>query len=56
MPSSGESSLPRDRTYVSHSSCIAGRFCTIEPPGKPIYMIIYIDLSHMPFLFELERS
>ena len=33
------SSRPRDQTQVS---CLAGRFCTIEPPGKPIYMYIYI--------------
>ena len=29
------SSQPRDRTCLSHSSCIAGRFFTSEPPGKP---------------------
>ena len=33
MPSSRESSQPRDQTWVS---CIAGRFFTPEPPGKPI--------------------
>ena len=31
-PSSGGSSQLRDRTRVS---CIAGRFFTTEPPGKP---------------------
>ena len=31
MPSSKESSQPRDQTRVS---CIAGRFFTFEPPGK----------------------
>ena len=36
MPSSRGSSRPRDRTHVSCSSCIAGRFFTTEPPGKPI--------------------
>ena len=33
MPCSRGSSLPRDWTQVS---CIAGRFFTAEPPGKPI--------------------
>ena len=37
MPSSRGSSQPRDQTYVSCSSCIAGRFFTAEPPGKPIF-------------------
>ena len=32
MPSSRGSSWPRDQTWVS---CIAGRFFTAEPPGKP---------------------
>ena len=36
MPSSTGSRWPRDRTRVSCSSCIAGRFFfTTEPPGKP---------------------
>ena len=35
MPSSRGSSRPRDRTYVSCSSCIASRFFTTEPLGKP---------------------
>ena len=35
MPSSRVSSLPRDRTQVSCGSCVAGRFFTAEPPGKP---------------------
>ena len=35
MPSSRGSSWPRDRTCVSCISCIAGRFFTPEPPGKP---------------------
>ena len=29
------SSRPRDRTQVSYNSCIADRFFTTEPPGKP---------------------
>ena len=35
MPSSRDSSQPRDQTCVSCDSCIAGRFFTAEPPGKP---------------------
>ena len=35
MPSSRGSSQPRDRTHISSGSCIAGRFFTAEPPGKP---------------------
>ena len=35
MPSSRGSCWPRDRTHVSHSSCIAGRFLTAEQMGKP---------------------
>ena len=29
------SSPPRDQTHISCVSCIAGRFLTTEPPGKP---------------------
>ena len=32
------SSQPRDRTRVSWSPCIAGRFLTTEPPGKPLLL------------------
>ena len=32
---SRESSQPRNRTHVS---CLAGRFFTTEPPGKPSYL------------------
>ena len=35
IPSSRESSQPRDLTRISHLSCIAGRSFTAEPPGKP---------------------
>ena len=31
VPNSGV----RDRTHISCGSCLAGRFCTAEPPGKP---------------------
>ena len=33
MPSSGGSSWPRNQIRVS---CIAGKFCTTEPPGNPV--------------------
>ena len=36
--SKGSSHLS-DWTYI----CIAGRFFTTEPPGKPAYMIAYIE-------------
>ena len=32
---SRESSRPRDQTHIACVSCIAGRFFTNEPPGKP---------------------
>ena len=35
MGSSGGFSLTRDQSCVSWDSCIAGRFFTTEPPGKP---------------------
>ena len=35
MPSSRGSSRPRGQTCISWGSCIAGRFFTAEPPGKP---------------------
>ena len=43
MPSSRGPSLARDWTYSSCASCIAGRFFTVEPPGKP-YIYIYIHI------------
>ena len=36
-PSSKGSSQPRVQTSISCFSCIAGRFFTTEPPGKPCY-------------------
>ena len=36
MASSRGSSWPKDWTCVTCTSCITGRFFTIEPPGKPI--------------------
>ena len=35
LPSSRGSFQPRDQTRISYGSCIAGRFFTAEPPGKP---------------------
>ena len=43
MPSSRGSSQPRDQTWVSFGSYIAGRFFTTEPPGKPLP-------AHIPIL------
>ena len=37
MPSSRESSPPRDQTHISCVSCIIGGFLTAEPLGKPIF-------------------
>ena len=38
MPSSKESSQPRDQTHSPWGSCIAGRFFTTEPQGKPLIL------------------
>ena len=35
ISSSRGSSQPRDETHISCVSCIAGRFFTVEPSGKP---------------------
>ena len=48
MLSSKESSQPRDRTHVSCVSCTAGGFFTTEPPGKPKYIHIAMQLSPPP--------
>ena len=63
MPSSRESSWPRDRTRVS---CIAGRFFTSEPPGKPIFHLsenffnvhfyIFTLYKKIPFLLEFQNE
>ena len=42
ISSCGGSSQPRDQTQVS---CIAGRFFTTEPPGKPGFSIYIYDLQ-----------
>ena len=36
IPSSRESSWPRDQAQVFYISYIASGFFTVEPPGKPI--------------------
>ena len=41
MPSSRESSWPRDRTHVSCSSCITGGFFTSEQLGKPHFRNLF---------------
>ena len=38
------SSQPRDRTWVS---CIAGRFFTTEPPGKPSFLVGHHSLGKL---------
>ena len=38
ISSSSVSSWPQGQTYVSCASCIAGRFFTAEPPGKPMVL------------------
>ena len=48
---SRESSLPRDRTHVS---CLAGRFFTTEPPGKPPTYIRKVKFMKCIQLCELE--
>ena len=30
---------PWSRDYQTHLSCIAGRFFTVDPPGKPLYSL-----------------
>ena len=54
---SRRSSQPRDQTHVS---CLAGRFFTTEPPGKPNYFSTLIQIlrfgqtvSFFPFSSEL---
>ena len=49
------SSGPRDQTWVSCVCCIAGRFFTAEPPGKPIwYIVVCISWSQLPNLSLLQ--
>ena len=48
MPSSRGSSQPRDPMCISSNSCIAGRFFTVEPPGKSRYTTIPSFLDFHP--------
>ena len=53
------SSWPMDKTCVSCSSCIAGRFFTAEPPGKPIchhLFIIFYTLFSVALLVAVIHS
>ena len=47
MPSSRGSSHPRDWNWVSCNSCIAGRFFTTEPPGKPLFGVVCYNVSRI---------
>ena len=38
IPYCRRSSQPKDGTHVS---CISGRFCTTEPPEKPLYVTLF---------------
>ena len=46
MPSSRGSSWPSDWTHTPCSFCIAGRFFTAEPLGKPIKSSLLLLFSH----------
>ena len=52
MPSPKKSSLPRDRTQVSCTSCIAGRFFTADLLGKTIS----VSRSSQPWLRSLNTT
>ena len=55
MPSSRGSSWPRDQTHVSCGSCLAGRFVTTEPPGKPLKQYKYMKVFvHWNIIFDVE--
>ena len=45
MPSSRETSQPRDQTKVSH---VAGGFFTIKTPGKRKYIVIIANTFYGP--------
>ena len=45
MLSSRGSSLHRDWTHVSFSSCIGGRLFTAQPPGSPFHPSSYYNLA-----------
>ena len=46
MPSTRGSSWPRNTIHIYCNSCLAGRFFTTEPPGKPrnVYLRYFIYL------------
>ena len=50
MPSSRESSWPRDGTRVSCGSCIIGGFFTTEPSGKPELLHTCLQILFCSFL------
>ena len=50
--SSRGSSQPRDQTHISCGSCIAGRFFTTEPLGKPYLHITNLN-SQGNYLFTI---
>ena len=47
VSSSRGSFWPRDWTHISCISCIAGRFFTAEPPGKPM-SVLRVNYSLLP--------
>ena len=43
IPFSRGSSWPRDQTHIS---CLAGKFFTTEPPGKPNFFFFCLSILH----------
>ena len=58
MPSSRGTYPPRNRTPISCVFCIAGRFFTSEPPGKPRQHTVtqMIKLLKLNMLYGLEEA
>ena len=54
--SSRGSSQTRDWTYISCVSCIAGRFFTTEPPGKPFVFLFKNLKSALSLSIEKQRK
>ena len=52
IPFSRGSSQPRDKTRIS---CIADRFFTTEPPGKPMLMRPVVKFTFEPIGFNLSH-
>ena len=44
MPFVRRSSWPRDWTHISCSFCVAGELFTTEPPGKPAFLFVVVQL------------